>query len=99
MSWFFNLLVNSSKAAPPTFKNVFVKTTKAKGIPTLTNFLVTNPMFRRVVLGIHKEKTETLNEIDEYFEKQLLTKEQYEEKYNAQRIEEMENEDDKLKKQ
>ena len=43
-------------------------------------------MFRNLVLSFHKSKTETLNSIDGYLEKELLTKEQYEAKYSAKRI-------------
>ena len=57
------------------FTSIFNSTRKAKPIPGFTEFLVASPMFRRVVLGIHKEKTETFNEMDAYLEKQLLTKE------------------------
>ena len=68
------------------FLSFFGKVTKAKEIPTFTHFLVNNPVFRRVVLAFHKEKTETINDIDEYLEKELLTKEQYDAKYNAKRL-------------
>ena len=68
------------------FVNFFNKGRKAKQIPELTQFLATNPLFKRFALGIHKEKTETLNEIDAYLEEKLLTKEQYDAKYSAKRI-------------
>ena len=42
---------------------------KARPIPGLTEWLVGNPVFRRMALGLHREKTEAMNDIDEYLEK------------------------------
>ena len=58
--------------------DLFKMSRKAKEIPSLTNFLVNNPFFRRWALAFHKEKTETAREVDDYLEKQFLTPEQYE---------------------
>ena len=66
--------------------NFFKGAQRAKHIPHLTDWLVKNPFFRKLALGLHREKNETMNEIDEFLEKQLLTKEQYDEKYSAKRI-------------
>ena len=37
--------------------NLFGKTMGAKGIPQLTDYLASNPMFRNVVINIHNTKT------------------------------------------
>ena len=66
--------------------NFFGQARKAKHIPSLTEWLVKSPVFRRLALGLHREKNEAMNDIDEYLEKQLLTKEQYDAKYSAKRI-------------
>ena len=66
--------------------NLFSKTIKAKEIPTFTNFLVSNPFFRRVVLTFHKEKTEAINNIDSYLEKELLGKDELNKRKNAKQI-------------
>ena len=51
-----------------------MKTKKAKEIPTLTDFLVNNPMFRKMVLTSHQAKQDAINDIDSYLEKELLGK-------------------------
>ena len=71
------------------FTNLF-KVQKAKEIPAITSFLVNNPVFRRIALAFHKEKVETINEIDDWLEKELLTKEQYDAKYNLKQLNESE---------
>ena len=65
---------------------MFSRVSRAKEIPSFTQFLVNNPVFRRLVLTFHNEKTNTINSIDKYLEKELLTKEQYDAKYNAKRL-------------
>ena len=55
--------------------NFFKGTRKAKPIPSLTDYLVKSPLFRKFALKFHQEKTEAQQDIDEYLEKQLLTKE------------------------
>lgn len=59
---------------------------KAKSIPSITNFLVTNPMFKRMALSYHKAKGQTTEDIDKWLEKELLTKEQYDKIYSDKRI-------------
>ena len=58
------------------FFNFLMKTRKAKEIPTLTDFLVNNPFFRKWVLASHKAKSEAINSVDDYLEKELLGKNQ-----------------------
>ena len=48
---------------------------KAKPYPNITQFLVTNPMFRRLALGYHENKEEAKQSLDKWMEKELLTKE------------------------
>ena len=69
------------------FLNFFARVSKAKEMPGLTTFLVTNPFFRRFVLAFHQEKTETISSVDKYLERQLLSKEEYDAIYNAKRLE------------
>ena len=68
------------------FFNLGRKLTRAKEIPSLTQFLVNNPMFRNFVMMFHNGKANAMNNLDEYLEKELLTKEQYDAKYKAKRI-------------
>ena len=68
------------------FLGLFTKVHKAREIPSFTQFLVNNPIFRRLVITFHQEKTKTMGDLDKYFEKELLPKEQYDAKYNAKRI-------------
>ena len=81
--------------------NFFKGARKAKHIPSLTDALVKSPLFRKFALKFHNEKTEAQQDIDEYLEKQLLTKEQYDEKYSAKRILDTEDKlnDKKINKQ
>ena len=53
----------------------------------MTNFLVTNPLFRSLAIGFHNKKTSALNDIDKYMEKELLDKDTYDKIYNKKRIE------------
>ena len=50
----------------------FSKTMRAKGIPAITDFLVTNPMFRKFVIGFHNTKASAINDLDSYLEKELM---------------------------
>ena len=54
--------------------NMFQRTTKAKGIPQLTDYLASSPMFRNLVIGFHNNKTKAMDDIDGYLEKELLDK-------------------------
>ena len=67
---------------------MFSKTSKAKEMPSLTQFLVTNPLFRRLVIGFHNEKVEAIEKVDNYLEKELLSKDEYNSKYNCNRVDE-----------
>ena len=60
--------------------------TKAKAIPSLTDYLITNPMFRRMAINYHKTKGQTMEDIDKMLEKELLTKEEYDKIYSDKRI-------------
>ena len=64
----------------------FQRSYKAKEIPSLTNWLVKNQWVRNMVLTFHREKTETINEVDKYLEKQLLNKDELDKKNNTKRI-------------
>ena len=59
---------------------------KARHIPSLTDFLVGNPMFRRLVLGYHQKSGQVAQEVDKWLEKELLTKEQYDKIYSDKRL-------------
>ena len=48
---------------------------RTKHMPTITNFLVTNPFFRRLALGYHETKEDVKEGADKWLEKELLTKE------------------------
>ena len=65
---------------------IFSKLTKAKEIPTFTQFLVRNPFFRRFVIGFHNSKEDAINKVDDYLESELLSKEELEKRKNAKRI-------------
>ena len=54
--------------------NLFSRTVKAKGIPSLTEFLVTNPMFRKIVISFHNTKASAISDVDSYLEKELMNK-------------------------
>ena len=58
----------------------------AREMPEVTNYLVSNPMFRQLALAFHNKKQNAISDIDKYLEKELLTKEQYDAIYKAKRI-------------
>ena len=57
--------------------NMFFKFVNARENTTLTNFLVSNPLFRSLALGFHNKKVDTMDQIDKYLEKELLDKDTY----------------------
>ena len=57
------------------FLSLWMNYNKAKPFPGIVNFLVTNPMFRRMAQKYHDEKTEATESLDQWLEKELLTKE------------------------
>ena len=65
---------------------IFSKLTKAKEIPSFTQFLVNNPFFRRFVIGFHNSKTDAINKVDDFLEQELLSKEELEKRKNAKRL-------------
>ena len=65
---------------------IFSRLTKAREIPTFTQFLVNNPFFRRFVIGFHNTKTDAINQVDDFLEKELLSKEELERRKNAKRL-------------
>jgi hypothetical protein len=48
---------------------------KAKDIGSLTDFLVSNPLFRQFALGIHNGKKDLMKNAEQYLDKELLGKE------------------------
>ena len=68
------------------FLSFFANWQRAKPFPSITNFLVTNPMFRRLALNYHKAQNQTADDIDKWLEKELLSKEQYDRIYSDKRI-------------
>ena len=72
---------------------IFGKMRKAKEMKTLTQFLVNNPFFRRFVIGFHNTKTDALNSVDNFLEKELLSKEELERRKNAKRIDDQNKSD------
>ena len=56
-----------------TFLSMFSRVSKAKEIPSFTQFLVNNPLFRSLVINFHNEKQKTISNVDKYLEKELLT--------------------------
>ena len=46
------------------FLMMFSKVSKAKEIPSFTQFLVNNPLFRNLVLTFHENKTNAVKNID-----------------------------------
>ena len=54
--------------------HMFSRTAKARAIPQLTDYLVTNPMFRNLVIGFHNTKNSAMSDLDSYLEKELLHK-------------------------
>ena len=65
---------------------MFSKTSKAKEIPSVTQFLVNNPVFRKFVIGTHNARVEAFEKADNYLEKELLGKDAHAAKYNVGRI-------------
>ena len=59
---------------------------KAKPFPGITNWLVTNPMFRRLAMNYHAGKEQATEDVDKWLEKELLTKEQYDRLYPEKRL-------------
>ena len=86
MKWVFNMLGLASRGART--QNMFFKFMNAREDPTMTNFLVSNPLFRSLAIGFHNKKENALNDIDQYLEKELLTPEEYNKLYKGKRIDE-----------
>ena len=57
------------------FINVWLNWNKTKPMPSIVNFLVTNPIFRRLALGYHDAKEDAKSDMSKWLEKELLTKE------------------------
>ena len=53
---------------------MFGRTLSAKGIPQLTDYLASNPMFRNLVINFHNTKSQAFEDLDSYLEKELLDK-------------------------
>ena len=68
------------------FIGLFANWGKAKHYPGITNFLVTNPMFRQLALGLHENKVDIASNADKWLEKELLTKEEYDRLYPNTRL-------------
>ena len=68
------------------FISFFANWSKAKPFPSITNFLVTSPIFRRMAINYHKAAGQTAEDLDKWLEKELLTKEQYDRMYSDKRI-------------
>ena len=66
--------------------SVWLNWNKTKHMPSITNFLVTNPMFRRLALGYHEAKEDVKGDASSWLEKELLTKEQYDALYPKTRL-------------
>ena len=56
------------------FLGLFQRTAKARQIPQLTEYLVTNPMFRNIVIGFHNTKANAVRDLDNYLEEELINK-------------------------
>ena len=68
------------------FLSFFANWSRAKPFPSITNFLVTNPMFRKMAINYHKTSGQTVEDLDKWLEKELLSKEEYERIYSDKRI-------------
>ena len=53
---------------------MFQRTAKARQIPQLTEYLVTNPMFRNTVIEFHNAKANAMKDLDDYLYEELINK-------------------------
>lgn len=68
------------------FISVWLNWNRTKPMPSIVNFLVSNPIFRRMALGVHETKNEVKSDASKWLEKELLTKEQYDALYPSKRL-------------
>ena len=68
------------------FISVWLNWNRTKPMPSIVNFLVSNPIFRRMALAAHETKQDIKSDADKWLEKELLTKEQYDALYPNKRL-------------